>query len=61
VKVNTYNLKSGEVYGNASYPDVVDWSEQNRFFRKIAAYEDKAFNMAGIPQPERIRGQVVWS
>jgi putative ABC transport system permease protein len=61
VKVSTYNLKSGEVYGNASYPDFVDWSEQNRVFRKIAVYEDKAFNLAGIPQPGRVRGQVVSS
>jgi len=61
VKVNTYNLKSGDVYGNTSYPDFVDWSEQNRFFGKIASYEEKAFNLAGIPQAERIRGEVVSS
>jgi putative ABC transport system permease protein len=61
VKVNTYNLKSGDLYGKTSYPDFVDWSEQNHFFRKIAAYEEKVFNLAGIPQPERIRGEVVSS
>lgn len=61
VKVNTYNLKSGDLYGKTSYPDFVDWSEQNHFFRKIASYEEKAFNLAGIPQPERIRGEVVSS
>ena len=61
VKVNTYNLKSGDLYGKTSYPDFVDWSEQNRFFRKIASYEEKTFSLAGIPQPERIRGEVVSS
>src|SRR5580658_4990958 len=61
VKVNTYNLKSGDSYGKTAYPDFVDWSEQNHFFRKIASYEEKAFNLAGIPQPERIRGEVVSS
>jgi putative ABC transport system permease protein len=59
VKVNTYNLKSGDL--GTSYPDFVDWREQNRFFRKIASYEEKTFNLAGIPQPERIRGEVVSS
>ena len=61
VKVSTYNLKSGDLYGQASYPDFIDWSEQNRFFRKIAAYEEKTFNLTGIPHPERIRGEVVSS
>ena len=61
VKVNTYNLKSGDLYGKTSYPDFVDWSEQNRFFRKIASYEEKTFSLAGIPRPERIRGEVVSS
>lgn len=61
VKVNTYNLKSGDLYRKTSYPDFIDWSEQNRFFRKIACYEEKAFNLSGIPQPARIRGQAVSS
>src|ERR1700683_3775982 len=61
VKVNTFNLKSGDLYGKTAYPDFVDSSEQNRFFLKLAAYEEKTFNLAGIPQPERIRGEVVSS
>src|SRR5213082_1757276 len=35
VKVDTYNLKSGDFYGKTSYPDFKDWSEQNHFFRKL--------------------------
>jgi putative ABC transport system permease protein len=58
-KVNTYNLKSGDL--GTSYPDFIDWREQNRFFGKLAAYEEKAFNLSGIPQPERVRGEVVSS
>jgi putative ABC transport system permease protein len=48
VKVDTYNLKSGDFYGKTSYPDFKDWSEQNHFFEKLAAYEEKTFNLAGI-------------
>ena len=59
VKVNTYDLKSGDLYGKTSYPDFVDWSQQNRFFRRIACYEEKTFNLAGISHPERVRGEVV--
>jgi putative ABC transport system permease protein len=59
VKVNTYNPKSGDL--GTSYPDFVDWKEQNRVFRKIAAYEKKTFNLTGTPQPERVRAVVVSS
>ena len=61
VKVNTYNLKSGDMYGKTSFPDFVDWREQNRSFRKIASYEAKTFNLAGISRPERVQGNVVSS
>jgi putative ABC transport system permease protein len=59
VKVDTYNLKSGDFYGKTSYPDFSDWSQQAHFFAKLAAYEEKPFNLAGILQPERIKGDVV--
>jgi putative ABC transport system permease protein len=59
VKVNTYNPKSGDL--GTSYPDFVDWREQNRFFRWIAAYEEKTFNLTGTSQPERVRAVVVSS
>jgi putative ABC transport system permease protein len=59
VKADTYNLKSGDFYGKASYPDFMDWTEQNHFFDKLAVYEEKTFNLAGILQPEHIKGDVV--
>ena len=59
VKVHTYNPKSGDL--GTSYPDFIDWKEQNRVFRKIAAYEKKTFNLTGTPQPERVGAVVVSS
>jgi putative ABC transport system permease protein len=61
VKADVYNLKSGDLYGKTSYPDFVDWSEQNQFFDHLGAYEDKSFNLAGTMQPEHVKGQVVSS
>src|SRR6266513_1259837 len=59
VKADTYNLKSGDFYGKTSYPDFMDWTEQNHCFDQLAAYEEKTFNLAGILQPEHIKGDVV--
>ena len=59
VKADVYDLRSGDYYGKTSYPDFVDWSEQNNFFDHLAAYEDKTFNLAGTLRPEQVKGQVV--
>src|SRR5580700_4593685 len=61
VKVDVYDLKSGDFYGKTSYPDFADWSEQSHFFNHLGAYEDKTFNLAGNLQPELVKGQVVSS
>jgi hypothetical protein len=36
VKAGTYDLRSGDFYGTTSYPDFIDWNEQNRFFDHLA-------------------------
>lgn len=61
VKAGAYDLMSGTLYGATSYPDFADWCEQNRFFERLAAYEDKTFNLAGTLQPEHVKGEVVSS
>jgi putative ABC transport system permease protein len=61
VKAGSYDLKSNDVYGEASYPDFVDWSEENHSFDHLAAYEDKSFNLAGTFQPQHVKGSVVSS
>jgi hypothetical protein len=47
VKADVYDLKSGDFHGETSYPDLMDWSEQNHFFDHLAAYEAKTFNLSG--------------
>src|SRR5580704_4380983 len=61
VKANVYDLKSGDFYGETSYPDFTDWSEQNHFFDHLAAYESKTFNLSRTKQPEHVKGEAVSS
>ncbi len=61
VKADVYDLKSGDLYGKTSYPDFMDWSEQNHFFYHLAAYEAKTFNLSGTQQPEHVKGEVTSS
>jgi putative ABC transport system permease protein len=61
VKADVYDLKSGNFYGQTSYPDFMDWSEQSQFFDHLAAYEAKTFNLSGIKQPEHVKGEVASS
>src|SRR5216683_2766012 len=61
VKAGAYDLTSRALYGTTSYPDFVDWCQQNHFFASLAAYEDKTFNLGGTSQPEHVKGEVVSS
>jgi putative ABC transport system permease protein len=61
VKANVYDLKSGDFYGETSYPDFIDWREQNHFFDCLAAYESKTFNLSKAKEPEHVKGEVVSS
>ena len=59
VQVWEANLKQGRSKMVASYPNFVDWRDQNRGFEQIAAYSDATFNLTGTSQPERIRSAIV--
>jgi putative ABC transport system permease protein len=61
VKADVFDLKSGDFYGETSYPDFTDWSAQSRFFDHLAAYEAKTFNLSRTKQPEHVKGEVVSS
>jgi MacB-like periplasmic core domain len=61
VRAGAYDLTSRALYGTTSYPDFVDWCQQNHFFASLAAYEDKTFNLGGASQPEHVKGEVVSS
>jgi putative ABC transport system permease protein len=46
---------------SVSYPNFVDWREQNHVFSGMALVVGMGFNLAGISQPETISGQAVSS
>lgn len=52
-------LQKGIEEGGLSYPDFVDWQEQNRSFESVAAFYDRGFNLAGEHEPERVEGSSV--
>ena len=42
-----------------SYPDFLDWRDESRTFAKMAAVNNREFNLSGIAQPENISGYAV--
>src|SRR5258706_9639196 len=42
-----------------SYPNFLDWREQNRVFSGIAAMQFRSLNLTGINEPERLAGRAV--
>jgi len=41
------------------YPDFLDWQRENRSFSALAAYRHEDFNLTGIGEPERLKGEMV--
>src|SRR5438876_11491934 len=39
-----------------SYPNFVDWREQNHVFEAVAAYQQHTYSIVGAGEPEQIRG-----
>jgi putative ABC transport system permease protein len=42
-----------------SYPDFVDWRDQNTVFERIAARNSTSFTLTGGAEPERVNGELV--
>ena len=42
-----------------SYPDFVDWRDQNTVFERIAAQSSPSFTLTGGAEPERVNGELV--
>jgi putative ABC transport system permease protein len=49
----------GYTRGSASYPNFVDWREQNHVFEKMASYHTNDFIMTGRGESTRLQGAVV--
>jgi len=44
---------------STSYPDFVDWRDQNTVFERIAARVSTSFTLTGGAEPERVNGELV--
>jgi putative ABC transport system permease protein len=44
---------------SVSYPNFLDWREQNSVFAGIAAFRRDSFNLTGAGEPERLAGRLV--
>ncbi len=44
-----------------SFPNFLDWREQNNVFEDIAAYDDRSFTLAGTGEPEQATGGIISS
>src|SRR3989442_4295656 len=42
-----------------SYPNFLDWREQNKVFSGIAAMQFRSLNLTGVDEPERLSGRGV--
>src|SRR5215210_6848286 len=43
----------------ASYPDFVDWRNQNQSLEDIAAFDSPSFSLTGSDEPERVPGELI--
>jgi len=59
--MNVWETDSARGYkrGAASYPNFVDWREQNHVFERMATYHDNDFILTGRGEPARLQGAVV--
>src|SRR5262245_46565436 len=46
---------------SASYPDFVDWRNQNTVIERVAAQATPSFTLTGGAEPERVNGELVSS
>jgi putative ABC transport system permease protein len=44
---------------SVSYPNYVDWRDQNQVFEQIAAFRRDSFNLIGAGEPERLSGRMI--
>jgi hypothetical protein len=43
----------------SSYPNFLDWAQDNRSFSALAAYRPDSFNLAGMGEPERVPAEML--
>ncbi|HEY6661155.1 MAG TPA: ABC transporter permease [Pyrinomonadaceae bacterium] len=51
---------SGQRNGSVSYPNFVDWRDQNKVFESVSAVRwNESYNFTGAGEPERLQGRIV--
>ncbi|HZE69978.1 MAG TPA: ABC transporter permease [Pyrinomonadaceae bacterium] len=53
------DYQRGQVRGSSSYPNFVDWRDQNHVFEHMSTFHDTDFIMTGRGEPARLLGAVV--
>ncbi len=56
VKIWSLNTKNPSAPINISYPNFVDWRDQNQSFEGMAAHFPRDYNLTGAGEPVRLRG-----
>jgi len=56
VKIWAANTKNASAPSNISYPNFVDWRDQNQSFEGLAAHFSTDYNLTGAGEPERLSG-----
>jgi len=51
--------KSATQDTSVSYPNFVDWRDQNQVFEQIAAFRRESFNLVGSGEAERLSGRMI--
>jgi putative ABC transport system permease protein len=56
-----YNTAEKEDSFSVTYPDFIDWRENQQSFQQLAAYSTRDFTLTGTGDPVRLRGAMVTS
>jgi putative ABC transport system permease protein len=56
-----YNTAEKEDSFSVTYPDFIDWRENQQSFHQLAAYSTRDFTLTGTGDPVRLRGAMVTS
>ncbi|MCA1627989.1 MAG: ABC transporter permease [Acidobacteria bacterium] len=59
VLIDETAVKRGNSSMGVSFPNFVDWREQNQVFAGVAAYDDRSFALTGGGEPEQLSGAIV--
>ncbi len=54
-----YSTSASFEHGSSSYPNFLDWQEQNRSFAALGAFRNANYNLTGSGDPERLHAHMI--